>query len=174
MFYTSTNSTTQALCSKRLNKKFDLASLPRIDPYLISIARLASRLIDKVEDAFTSIINAPSNDGREVTVLRWFRGARNCLELFDGERVEIDGADNILVMDTHDKLEQFIREWWLKHFRICLYRHEVWNSKEKMEPNAPIEIKDALRAFALTDERREPLRDTLALSCRGFARLAAN
>jgi hypothetical protein len=161
MFYTSTNSTTQALCSKRLNKKFDLASLPRIDPYLISIARLASRLIDKVEDAFTSIINAPSNDGREVTVLHWFRGARNCL-------------DNILVMDTHDKLEQLIREWWLKHFRIFLFRHEVWNSKEKMEPNAPIEIKDALRAFALTDERREPLRDTLALSCRGFARLAAN
>lgn len=165
MTYTPLASFNQVETVKRLNKKSNLDSLPVIDPPLISISLCASRFIVEIETAFTSIVNAPSNDGCEVTLTQWFRCARNSPETFDGERVEIDGAFNILVMDTYAMLQQLIREWWLKRFRIFLFGPDFYfNSKEKIEHNAPIEIKGALRAFALTDERRETLRDILALS----------
>jgi hypothetical protein len=71
MEYNSVTSLNQVNSSKRhLNKKSDLASLPTIDPALISIGSAASRLIDEMEDTFNQITNADSNDGIEVTVAR--------------------------------------------------------------------------------------------------------
>jgi hypothetical protein len=171
MVYTPFTSSNQSLSRKRPIKKItrlspwlNLTSLRKTDPYLISIASLASRLIHQVDDAFTSICNAPSNDGSEVTVLQWFPCARDCRERFTGERVEIDGAYNILVMHTYDRLQKLIRTWWYKQFRIFIFGPDFDNGKEKIEPTAPIEIKDALRTLALPNERRKPLIDMLALS----------
>jgi hypothetical protein len=105
MFYTPTNSTTQVNSDKRLNKKSDLAIYPTIDPYLVSIAALTSRLIDQVESAFNSLINAPINDRCEVSITSWYGGIPGNPLWSKKERVEVDGAFNMLVMDTYDSLQ---------------------------------------------------------------------
>jgi hypothetical protein len=165
MDITSTNSTTQVISSKRIKKKrFDPATLPHIDPHLISIATLASRFIDEIEDAFTTICNAPSNDGREVTVLEWFPCARKSREYFTGERVETDGAFNILLADTFNMLLKRVRDWHVKLTRAHLTTLDIIHGKFKVAP--PIEIQQAVRAFALNDARRDALTDMLYHSMR--------
>jgi hypothetical protein len=161
----STTSTTQVISGKRTNKKrLDLASLPKIDPHLISIAALASRLIARAEDAFTSIINAPSNDGREVTLTQWFPGAVNSPDRFNGERVETDGAFNILIGDTFDMLIQTVRQWHWKCAHSNLGTLDIIDSNFKVEP--PIEIRQAVQAFAIVDKRRDALIAMLVHSMR--------
>jgi hypothetical protein len=166
MEYNSLALVNQPFSVKRRSKKIVrvspwlyLASLPKIDPRLVSIAALASRLIDQVEGAFTSIINAPSNDGREVALTQWFRGARDCPKFFKGERVETDAAFNILIGDTFNMLINRISDWHLKLTRIHIPTLDIIDGKFKVEP--PIEIQQALRAFALTRERRAALTDML-------------
>jgi hypothetical protein len=150
--------------NNRTREVYARFSLPKVDPCLITISRAASRLIDTVEDAFTDIMNASSNDGREVTITQWFICAREDREHFKGERVEIYAAYNIFVMDANVSLEKLIREWWFKHYRVCLFSSDFDNSKEKIEPQAPVEIKGALRAFAIVRKRRDALIDMLDLS----------
>jgi hypothetical protein len=179
MEHTLATSLNQVISGKRRSKKIVrlspwlyLASLPKIDPCLVSIAALASRLIDQVEGAFTSIINAPNNDGREVTLTQWFRGACDCPELFEGERVETDAAFNILIGDTFDMLINRISDWHLKLTRIHLDTLDIIDGKFKVEP--PIEIQQATQAFALTRKRRAALTDMLYHSMRNPAYSAAN
>jgi hypothetical protein len=184
MDITSTNSTSQVISAKRANKKrvyrivrpspcyLRLASLPKIDPHLISIAALASRLIARAEDAFTDIMNASSNDGREVTLTQWFRCAREDPEHFKGERVEIDGAFNILLGDIFDILLDHICDWHLKCTRIHLSTLEIIDGKFKVEP--PIEIREAVQAFAIVDKRRDALTAMLCHSMRNPTYSAAH
>jgi hypothetical protein len=155
----------QAKSGKRLNKT-QVASLPVIDPHLISIASLASRFIVEIEHAFTSIVNAPSNDGREVTVSQWFRGAKNSPELFEGERVEIDGAFNILIGHTFNRLINSVRDWHYKATRrkSPLGTLDIFDSKFNVDP--PIEIVFAVQVLNLTDVKRQPLIDMMTLSQR--------
>jgi hypothetical protein len=164
MTYTAFNSAPQALSNISFNKIKHLASLPAIDPHLISIAALASRFIVEIEDAFTSIVNAPSNDGREVTVAQWFRCARKSPETFDGERVELDGAFNILISDTFNHIIDSIRDWHYKAARKSIGTVDIFYSRFDIE--LPNEIKIAVQALRLTDARREPLRDMLVASWR--------
>jgi len=167
MLISSFNSAAQVNSATRLNKKrFNLASLPTIDPHLVSIASLVSRLIPEMDDAFTLISNAATNDGCEVTILRWYGGIPGTPYWCKEERVEIDAAFNILIANTFDRLHDLIREWWYKHFRIFLFGMDFINSPEKIEPNAPIEIKYALQAIRLASVKRKPLEDMLELSQR--------
>jgi hypothetical protein len=120
MTYTAFNSTPQPFSDRGLNKIKHLASLPVVDPALISIKCLASRLIGEMDDAFIAITNAPSNDGSEVTVLTLCGGIPSNPYWWRGERIEIDGAFNQLIGDTFDKLNELIRTWWRKHFRVWI------------------------------------------------------
>jgi hypothetical protein len=148
----------------RLSPWLRLASYPKINPHLVSIAALASRLIARAEDAFTSIINAPSNDGREVTLTQWFRCARDCPEHFKGERVEIDRAFNILIGDTFNTLINSINERYYKATRKHIDTLDILYGKFEVEP--PIEIQEAVQAFALVRKKRAALTDMLYHSMR--------
>jgi hypothetical protein len=163
MFYTPAEAFEQAFLRKRPNKtRFDLASLPTIDPYLISIARHTSRFIVEIEEAYTSVIDASSNDGWEVTVTEWFPCARTSPQYFNGERVEIDAAYNIIRGETFDILLDLIRQWHFNRTHVYLSIPDIFDGKFKID--LPIEIQQAVEAFALNDKRREALTDTLVLT----------
>jgi hypothetical protein len=147
-----------------IKKRFDPSTLPHIDPYLISIAALASRFIVEIEDAFATVMNASSNDGREVTVIEWFPGARQSPEHFNGERVEIDAAYNIIRGDAFEMLLERADEWYFKRARVHLDLLKIIHGKLKVD--LPIEIQQAVQAFALNHKRRETLTDMLVLTMR--------
>jgi hypothetical protein len=160
--------------NNRTRELFARLSIPKVDPCLITISRAASRLIDAAEVAYTDIMNASSNDGREVTITQWFRCAREDREHFKGERVETYAAYNIFVMDVNGSLEDLIREWWFKHYRVSLFNSDFYESKEKIEAQAPDEIKWALEAFAIVRKRRDALIDILDLSMRSSIHASAH
>jgi hypothetical protein len=142
MFYTPVSSFDQ-LKIKRLNKKFDLACLPVIDPRLISIVRLASRLISEADNAFTAISNASSNDGLEVIIFRHYGGIPSNPAWFKEEAVELDAAFNILIGDTFDHMINSIRDWHYKATRKNVGTLAIFDSRFDIEP--PDEIKTAVR-----------------------------
>jgi hypothetical protein len=161
MLYTPNNATTQVNLAKGRNKN-QLSALAVIDPYLISIASLASRLIPEMQDAFTSIVNAHSNDGCEVTVLTPCGGIPSNPLWWSKDRVEIDGAFNQLIATTFNKLIDNIRDWHYRATRKHVGTLEIFDDKFAIDP--PIEIARAVQAINLSDVIRKPLEDMLALS----------
>jgi hypothetical protein len=126
------------------------AALPKIDPALVSIAARASRLIDIAEDALSSINNASSNDGREVT-FQWQK-----------QRVRIDVAFNILIGDASDSLIRDSQAWYRKNIKRQLDISDIFNGTYPIAP--PIEIRLVTRALARVRAKRKPLEDMLELS----------
>jgi hypothetical protein len=166
MTYTETYQTWQSFSNISFAKIKHLAALPTIDPALISIERLASRYTKEIENTFNQVINAPSNDGCEVTILREYGGARNCPTFYEEERVEVDAALNILIGDTRDMLEKLIREWWMRSYRVFLFGTDFINSKEKIEPKAPPPIRYALQVLHSHGDKNKLLADMVVLTQR--------
>jgi hypothetical protein len=159
MTYTAFNSAPQAFSNISFKKIKHLASLPVIDPALISIKCLASRYVEEMEDTFNQITNASSNDGYEVTILICCGGIPGNPEWFREERRDLHSAFNILTMETFDKLHKLIREWWCKTHPVFLFGMDFKDSKEKIEPKAPSEIRYALRVIHSHGDKVKPLMD---------------
>jgi hypothetical protein len=153
--------TFSAQVNSRVKKRvrFNPDSLPTIDPLLVSINCLSARLIAVIDDVYRDIITAESNDGLEVTILRHYGNIASNPDWYEEDRVEIDGAFNILIGDTFDSLHEAIRTWWYKNQRIFLFGMDFINSHETIEPNAPIEIKHGLQAIEHARVKRKPLTD---------------
>jgi hypothetical protein len=166
MFYTPTNSDTQANFSARLNKRrFNLASLPVINPVLISIASSASRLIDEMEDVFNQIINAPSNDGRQVLVARRSRmWGRNKKIWYKEARFELDAAFDTCIYTAYHDLMGDVMCWYQDATGIRLTMPKVLDSEFDIE--APIEIRQAVQFLNVASLKRALLTDMLELSKR--------
>lgn len=159
MFYTPASSFKQVNKGKRLYKKSDLASLPLINPVLISIASRASRLIDEMEDVFDQIINADSNDGIEVTVARRLGGYWFKPTWYKEVRLKLDAAFDIVIHRSYWDLMGDVLCWHQDATGIRLCRTRVLNSEFNIDP--PIEINAAIQALNLSDVKRKPLTDML-------------
>jgi hypothetical protein len=166
MFYTPTSSFNQVDCGKRPNKKrFDPASLPSINPTLISISCDTSRLIDEMEDAFNQISTATSNDGLEVTIARregrsWRRGGW-AVCWYNAARLGLGTAFDTLIYQSFHSLMGDVLCWYQDATGIRLTISRVLNSEFNIEP--PTEIKIAVQALNLAAIKRKPLTD-MALS----------
>jgi hypothetical protein len=168
MFYTSTNSTTQPFSDKALNKKitgaspvirFNLASLPFIDPHLVSIAALASRLIDEMEDVFNQIANAASNGDKEFTVPRRLGGSyHNRHTWYKEVRLELDEAFDLLIRPAFMNLVRAVSSWYCKiTHATSISSTFILESRFNVEP--PIEIRAAVQALNLASVKRQALTD---------------
>jgi hypothetical protein len=143
--------------NNRTREVYARAAIPKIDPALISIEAQASRLIDMAEDVLSSIINAPSNDGREVAILTPCGGIPGNPLWWREDRVEIDGAFNILIGDSQHSLIRNAEAWYRKNLKRCLNIHDIFlfNGTYPIEP--PIEIRLVTRALARVRAWRRPL-----------------
>jgi hypothetical protein len=157
MHHTPASSFNQVHSGARLNKRSSLDGLPVIDPALISIKCLASRYPEEMEDTFNQITNASSNDGYEVSVIRYYGGIPSNPECSKEERIDLHSAFNILTMHTRDNLHELIREWWYKHYREWPYLD--FRDIHKIELKAPPEIRYALQVIRLHGDKVTPFKD---------------
>ena len=156
MINTAFNSAEQVNSSARLNKKrLDVTSLPVIDPHLISIKCLASRLIGEVEDLFNQITNASSNDGKEVTIPRreggyWFKPT-----WYKEARLSLDAAFDALIRHTLYDIVGSISTWHSNAVGGYLSITSILEYRFGIEP--PSEIKPGVEAIRQVTIKRDLL-----------------